>query len=224
VFAALTNLATAPTIPDTSLQGLRVGHLGGFFAEPLSASVQMAMQHAVHRMQEDGARIVPIDIDGVELAPALQFMTISTEAATALAERVRLKSERLGEDVRVRLEMASFIPGHWYLKAQRLRRQLAQRIDLAFKHCDVLICPVMRAEAPKVGKKMVEIGGQNYPLHTAVSNLTLPFNLNGSPAIALPAGVSDDGAPLSIQLVASPGKDWKLLEVAKRLETLLKQV
>lgn len=222
-FAALTNLPVSPNIPDTSLQGVRVGLLGGFFAEPLSEPVRLALQRAVRSMEKDGASIIPVDIENVELAPALQFMTISTEAAAALGERVRLRSDLLGEDVRVRLEMASFIPGHWYLKAQRLRRQLAQRIDRTLEQCDVLICPVMRAEAPKVGEQTVEIGTQSYPLHTAVSNLTLPFNLNGSPAIALPAGFSDDGAPLSIQLIAAKGKDWKLLEVSKRVETLLKQ-
>lgn len=222
VFAALTHQPANLNIPDTPLQALRVGLLGGFFAEPLSSPVQFALRRAVQLIEEDGANIIPVTIRQVELAPAIQFMTISTEAATALGDRVRDKAEHLGEDVRVRLEMASFIPGHWYLKAQRLRRQLDQCIDHAFQQCDVLICPVMRAEAPKVGDKAVEIGTQTYPLHTAVSNLTLPFNLNGSPAIALPAGFSADGAALSIQLVAAKGKDWKLLEIAKRVETLLK--
>src|SRR5690606_7867137 len=114
-----------------------------------------------------------------------------------------------------------FIPGHWYLKAQRLRRQLAQDFEQAFAQCDVLICPVMRAEAPKVGEKTVEIGGQSYPLHTAVSNLTLPFSLAGLPAIALPSGLSPGGAPHSIQRIAAQGKDWKLVDVAKRVDRLL---
>lgn len=222
VFAALTGQPVNLNIPDTPLEGLRVGLLGGFFADPLSASVQSALQRAIQLIEADGASIAPVTIKEVELAPAIQFMTISTEAAAALGDRIQYKAKHLGEDVRVRLEMASFIPGHWYLKAQRLRQQLAQRIDQAFEQCDVLISPVMRAEAPKVGNNTVEIGTQVYPLHTAVSNLTLPFNLNGSPAIALPAGFSADGAALSIQLVAAKGKDWKLLEVAKRVEALLK--
>lgn len=222
VFAALTNQPANLSIPDTPLQALRVGLLGGFFAEPLSEPVQFALRRTTQLMKEDGASIIPVTIEAMELAPAIQFMTVSTEAAAALGDRVRHKGEHLGEDVRVRLEMASFIPGHWYLKAQRLRRQLVQRIDQAFQQCDVLICPVMRTEAPKVGDTVVEIDTQTYPLHTAVSNLTLPFNLNGSPAIALPAGFSADGAALSIQLVAAKGKDWKLLEVAKRVEALLK--
>ena len=221
VFAAMTDLPAAPNVPDTALYGLKVGVLDGFFAAPLSEAVQQSLQQTVDLMEGDGASSMTVSIEGVDLAPAIYFMTVSTEAAETLGHRVRQTAEQLGEDVRVRLEMASFIPGHWYLKAQRLRQQLAQNFERAFSLCDVLVCPVMRAEAPKVGEQSVQIGSQNYPLHTAVSNLTLPFSLVGLPAIALPAGFSPEGAPLSVQLIAAPGKDWKLLEVAKRVETLL---
>lgn len=221
MFAALTDQPASPGIPDTPLHGLKLGVLGGFFADPLSESVRQSLQQTIKLMEDDGAGSTAVAIGTAELAPAIYFMTVSTEAAESLGQRVRETPEQLGEDVRVRLEMASFIPGHWYLKAQRLRRQLAQDFEQAFAQCDVLICPVMRAEAPKVGEKTVEIGGQSYPLHTAVSNLTLPFSLAGLPAIALPSGLSPDGAPLSIQLIAAQGKDWKLLEVAKRVERLL---
>ncbi|MDH5858711.1 amidase [Lampropedia aestuarii] len=220
-FAALTGLPYSPPLPDLPLQGLRVGLLGGFFAEPLSAPVRAAVQQAVQLLQRDGAQILPVEIEDVELAPAIQFMTISTEAATALGERLYDHGEQLGEDVRVRLEMASFLPGHWYLKAQRLRRLLAARTAQLFEDCDVLLCPVMRAEAPLVGAAEVTLDGHVYPLHTAVSNLTLPFSLSGVPALALPAGHAPDGAALSVQLVGALGQDWQLLRIAKRLEQLL---
>ncbi len=221
LFAAMTGLPSLPTIPDLPLDGLRVGLLGGFFAEPLSLNVRAALQGAVRAMQADGASVVPVAVRDVELAPAIQFMTISTEAATALSERLRQHGDRLGEDVRVRLEMASFLPGHWYLKAQRLREVLVEALTRTFDACDVLICPVMRAEAPRVGEAVVSIDGRDYPLHTAVSNLTLPFSLSGMPAIALPAGRAPDGAALSVQLVCPSGKDWPLLQIAQRLERLL---
>lgn len=220
-FAALTGLDTRPQLPDNTAQGLRIGRLGGFFANPLSAAVQGAMQCATGLLQHDGATLIDIDdIDGMTLAPAIQFMTISAEAATALHERLHMAGERMGEDVRVRLEMASLLPAHWYIKAQKLRRQLVDRMTALFDRCDVLICPVMRTTAPLLGETSVRIGSRDYPLHTAVSNLTLPFSLSGMPAISLPLGMSSDGAPLSVQLVGAPGRDWALLQVARRLETI----
>jgi aspartyl-tRNA(Asn)/glutamyl-tRNA(Gln) amidotransferase subunit A len=220
-FAALTSLEMPPQLPDRPIQGLRIGQLGGFFADPISEDVRGALQRAAGLLQRDGAKLM--DIDGIEdmaLAPAIQFMTISAEAATALHERLHTAGERLGDDVRVRLEMASLLPAHWYIKAQKLRRQLVNRMNAWFDDCDILLCPVMRSTAPLLGENSVRIGTRDYPLHTAVSNLTLPFSLSGMPAIALPLGVSSDGAPLSVQLVGAPGQDWALLQVARRLEIL----
>lgn len=220
-FAALTGLSALPQLPDLPLQGLRVGRLGGFFTDPISEDVQGALQHTAHLLQQDGATLNDIhEIEGIELGPAIQFMTISAEAATTQHERLCQSGERLGEDVRVRLEMASLLPAHWYIKAQRLRSQLVNRMNALFDDCDILICPVMRSTAPLLGESSVRIGSQDYPLHTAVSNLTLPFSLSGMPALSLPLGKAIDGAPLSVQLVAPPGRDWALLKVAKRLETL----
>lgn len=220
-FAALTGLSALPELPDQPLQSLRVGRLGGFFAEPVSEAVQGALQRAADLLQHNGATLIQVnEIEGIELAPAIQFMTISAEAATTQHERLCRAGERLGEDVRVRLEMASLLPAHWYIKAQKLRTRLVNRMTALFDDCDILICPVMRSTAPLLGESAVRIGAHDYPLHTAVSNLTLPFSLSGMPALSLPFGTANDGAPLSVQLIGAPGRDWALLHAAKRLETL----
>jgi amidase len=47
---------------------------------------------------------------------------------------------------------------------------------------------------------------------------TLPFNMSGQPAIALPATLSADGLPIGVQLVAAYGREDLLLQVASQLE------
>ena len=78
--------------------------------------------------------------------------------------------------------------------------------------------PVLLAHAPPVGAKRVAIGGDEYALHTAVTNLTLPFNLSGLPAISVPWKVSKDGVPICLQIIGRRGEDWRVLGVAGRLE------
>jgi len=219
-FAALTDMPTFPGLPQRSLSGLRVCVLNGFFQEPLDTDVRRALQHIQQVMRSRGALLHSDSIQGIDLAAAIQFITISTEAATSQAERLRDDGERLGEDVRVRLEMASLLPGHWYLKAQRLRRLLVQDIDRLFEQADILLSPTMRTPAPLVGETQVPIEGKAYPLHTAVSNLTMPFSLSGMPAIAIPWGKTTDGAPLSMQIAGPRGKDWEVLSVANHLSSL----
>jgi len=219
-FAALTHRPAFQGLPRRTLEGLRVGVLGGFFQAPLDTHVRAALDGIQAAMRGDGAILRDVDIEGIELAAAIQFMTISTEAATAQAELLRDDGERLGADVRVRLEMASLLPGHWFLKAQRMRTQLVAGIRQLYETCDILLCPTMRSPAPPVGAATVDIGGKAYPLHTAVSNLTLPFSLSGMPAIALPWGKTPDGVPLSMQIAGDLGQDWQVLTIAQRLEQL----
>jgi aspartyl-tRNA(Asn)/glutamyl-tRNA(Gln) amidotransferase subunit A len=118
----------------------------------------------------------------------------------------------------VRIEIGHFLPGHWYVKAQRLRRMLVDRIDAAFERADVLVSATMRAPAPCVGAGKVAIGDREFMLHTAVTHLTLPWNLAGLPAVSIPWTRSSDGVPVCVQVVAARGEDWRALAVAERLE------
>jgi aspartyl-tRNA(Asn)/glutamyl-tRNA(Gln) amidotransferase subunit A len=166
----------------------------------------------------DGARCIERDVPGAESASAIQLNTIGPEASAFHAKRLAERGDDLGEDVRVRLEMGLFFPGAWYVKAQRMRTQFVERMEAAFGEADVFICPTLRTPAPPVGASRVDIGGRDYALHTALTNLTLPFNLSGLPAIAVPWSRSKDGVPISLQIVGKRGHDWKVLAFARRLE------
>jgi aspartyl-tRNA(Asn)/glutamyl-tRNA(Gln) amidotransferase subunit A len=219
-FAALTDLPAFPGLADRALTGLRVARLGGHFEQPLVAEVRVALDTACERMRLDGAQVETVLVEGAELASAIYFVTVLGESGCEHAERLRLHAGRLGADVRVRLEIAEFVPATWYLKAQRMRRQLAGRVDALFAHADVLVCATMRAPAPRLGATGIDIDGKRYSLHAAVSDLTLPFSLTGLPTISIPWGTSGDGVPIGLQVIGAKGQDWKVLEAARRLEAL----
>lgn len=219
-FAALTEIPRFPGLRERSLEGLRVARLVGHFEHPLDPDVRNTLDCACDQMGGDGAQVETATIEGAELASAIYFVTVLGEAGCEHAERLRLNGSKLGDDVRIRLEIASFIPATWYLKAQRMRRQLADSLRVALEGADVLVCATMRAPAPRLGADAVEIHGKRYSLHAAVSDLTLPFSLSGLPAISIPWGNSRDGVPIGLQIVGPMGHDWKVLEVARRVEEL----
>jgi Asp-tRNA(Asn)/Glu-tRNA(Gln) amidotransferase A subunit family amidase len=220
LFAAMLDLHAEPQWAWRDLSGCHIVRLIGYFEQPLDPEVRAVLDNAIDALTGDLAYCTESEIEGVELSAALQFNTICAEASEVHARLLQLRAERLGEDVRVRLEIGNFLPGPWYVKAQRLRTKLAEHIDALFEHADFLICPTMRAPAPAIGAVQVEIGGHPYPLHTAVTNLTMPFNLVGLPAITVPWGRSAAGVPIGLQLVGKRGTDWQLLAVAARLEAV----
>jgi amidase len=86
---------------------------------------------------------------------------------------------------------------------------------------DVLMSPVL-AQAPIEAKRW---GEENWATSMAVNVRYAPFaapwNVASFPAMSVPAGVHPTaGTPMSVQLVAAPGKEHLLLSLAARIETL----
>jgi len=219
MFAAMLDLAQVPKWTRRDLGGVKLARLGAYFEDPLDVEVRVALDAATAAAASDGAEVIARDIEGIELGAAIRFNTISAEATAYHAERLEACAERYGEDVRVRLEIGMFLPASWYVKAQRLRRVLADRIQEVLGEADALLIPTMRAPARPVGEVRAKIGEREYALHTAVTDFTGPFNLTGMPAISIPWSRSRDGVPIAMQVVAARGQDWKVLAIARRLES-----
>lgn len=99
-----------------------------------------------------------------------------------------------------------------YLRAQRLRNLLRQRIVRALDDVDALIMPTAKVLAPRREE------ADQYLLVLAEN--CIPWSFIGLPAISLPAGLVD-GLPAGIQLVGRPDGDVALLALAHGLERLL---
>jgi Asp-tRNA(Asn)/Glu-tRNA(Gln) amidotransferase A subunit family amidase len=218
MFAAMLDLREEPPWQVEGLAGTKAVRLRGYFDQPLDQEVRCAVDDAMAALASDGAACGERSIEGLALAPAIQFNTICPEAAAVHADLLPARGGDYGEDVRVRIEIGNFLPGHWYVKAQRMRRELVDRIDAAFDTADVLVCATMRTPAPPIGANKVSIGRDEFVLHTAVTQLTLPWNLSGLPAVSIPWTRSGDGVPICVQVVARRGDDWHALAVAERLE------
>jgi Asp-tRNA(Asn)/Glu-tRNA(Gln) amidotransferase A subunit family amidase len=218
LFAAMVGLRGPAPWVYPSLVGRRLCRLTGYFDEPLNVEVRSAVDEAMTAAQADGGVCVESQVEGAEAASAIQFMTLASEASAVHAERLRQRGQLFGEDVRARIEAGQFIPAHWYVKAQRLRRRLADAIDAAFGDADALVCPTMRVPAPLVGETRVRIGASDFALHTAVTQLTMPFNLSGLPAISIPWKSTAEGVPICLQVIGRLGADWRTLAIAGRLE------
>jgi amidase len=99
-------------------------------------------------------------------------------------------------------------------------RRVLDRYRAWFTDHDLLLSPTLAQPPLRVGAY------RGKGLARTVLGLTayMPFpphlNLVGFPAASVPAGTTEDGLPLGVQLAAAPGGEALLLSVARQLETV----
>ncbi len=93
--------------------------------------------------------------------------------------------------------------GHYYGKAQNLRRRLRAAYGAALASYDLLMLPTTVMKASPIPAKDAPVQEITRRSWEPTRN-TCPFNATGHPAISIPCGMSD-GLPVGLMLV---GKHW----------------
>lgn len=100
----------------------------------------------------------------------------------------------------------------------RLRRSYHEYAR-CFENVDVVLSPVLSHTTPPLGNISPEVEFEAlFARLMQYVGFTPWANASGGPAISLPAGISGDCLPLSIQLFANHGAERTLLELAYELE------
>ncbi|NEA99181.1 amidase family protein [Streptomyces sp. SID13726] len=147
---------------------------------------------------------------------SLGFTSLSTWTAGTSVDAAGLDPRLLARRTRVHAAV-----GRRFVKTVRTgraRQELRERLEPFFAEHDVLVMPALARRSPK-SEPWHERGWlRNVLINTNYSPLTPPWNLTGWPAMSVPLGTLPSGAPTAVQLVARPGSETVLLEVAEELE------
>jgi amidase len=117
-------------------------------------------------------------------------------------------------------QMATRINGADYVRATQTAHRLGRQMAAFHAHYDVLLTPALAMLPPKLGwiDMMMDDVDEYWRRVFTFSPFTVWFNITGQPAIVLPLGQSDQGLPLSVQLVAPYGDEATLFRLASQLE------
>ncbi|MGD9713039.1 MAG: amidase [Thermomicrobiales bacterium] len=89
-----------------------------------------------------------------------------------------------------------------------------------FTRYDLLLTPTLPCEAFPVGQACPDAIAGQPTTYLGWTTFTYPFNLTGSPAATVPAGFTESGLPVGLQIVGRRGADALVLSAAAAFERL----
>ncbi|CAG1771467.1 amidase [uncultured bacterium] len=218
------------------LKGLRIGLPKEFFADGLDAGVAKVVQEAIDQYRKLGAETVEVSLPNTQLSIPVYYVLAPAEASSNLsrydgvryghraAEYTDLldmycksRAEGFGAEVKRRILVGTYVlsAGYYdayYLKAQQLRRLIAQDFEQAFQQCDVIMGPAAPGTAFKSGEKTDD------PVAMYLEDLyTIAVNLAGLPGMSVPAGFSN-GLPVGLQIIGNYFSEARMLNIGHQYQ------
>jgi aspartyl-tRNA(Asn)/glutamyl-tRNA(Gln) amidotransferase subunit A len=128
--------------------------------------------------------------------------------------------QEMGRTLVMSLDHARSISMADHIEAQNVRTELNQIMEGIFEQFHLLLTPTMPTEAfGAKGPPPSEIDGHPIPLLGAVA-FTYPFNLSGHPAASVPAGLSENGLPVGLQIIGPRHRDDLVLQASYAYEQI----
>ena len=193
-----------------SRQPLRVGVLQGYFDPPEFSDATQVVDTCAKALAAAGARVDYCQLELAEAGRSAAFLITNMEGANLHYEKVIAQAEAFDADTRDRFIAGSLLPGAWYLRAQRLRRQYAQQAAQLFGHYDVLLAPATPIRAPLLGQKTMRMGASELNVRANLGYFTQPISCIGLPVICAPLLQADSNGPapaLGVQIIAAPWRE-----------------
>jgi aspartyl-tRNA(Asn)/glutamyl-tRNA(Gln) amidotransferase subunit A len=193
--------------------------------------VGKVVQEAIAQYRKLGAEIVDISLPNTMLSIPVYYVLAPAEASSNLSryDGVRYghraaeygdlmdmycksRAEGFGAEVKRRIMIGTYVlsAGYYdahYLKAQQIRRLIAQDFTEAFKKCDIIMGPTAPSTAFKAGEKADD------PVSMYLQDIyTIAVNLAGLPGMSIPAGFANN-LPVGLQIIGNYFDEARMLNV-----------
>jgi amidase/aspartyl-tRNA(Asn)/glutamyl-tRNA(Gln) amidotransferase subunit A len=188
------------------VHGLRIGVLGGYFAQHAGLAAREAVALAARAL---GAAEAPaVEWPDAAMGRAAAFIITASEGGNLHLDDLRTRVEDFEPLSVDRFLSGVMQPAAWYLRAQRFRRHYREQVNALFARWDLLIAPATPQAAPLIGTEWLDINGTRHPCRPAMGLLTQPVSFAGCPVVAAPLWPGGTGGlPIGVQLIAAPWRE-----------------
>ena len=229
------------TLPDFFVPTLiespkRIGVIKEFMTEDVDADVRARVTEYIEAMKTKGHTVEEVSLPMVKYALGIYYIVVPAEISSNLGRYdgirygARAEASSLGEvyglsrdqgfmpENKRRIMIGSYVLSSgffdaYYLQAQKARTLLINEFNKIFESFDVIVGPVAPTPAFKLGENTED------PVKMYLADImTVPASLAGLPAVSVPAGVTNEGLPVGVQLIGPRKSDALLLALAKEGE------
>lgn len=222
---------------DKPVEGLRIGVPHEYFAEGLDPEVRAAIEEGIDALRATGCTVKPVSLPHTRYAIPTYYLVATAEASANLArfDGVRYgyrsaasenlsamyshsRDEGFGAEVKRRILLGTYAlsAGYYdayYLKAQQVRRLLAEEFLRAFTEVDAIVTPTAPTAAFKLGEKTGD------PLAMYLADIyTVTASLAGICGVTVPCGKTQAGLPVGMQVLATHLNEGTAFRVARAVE------
>ncbi len=225
-----------PSFVGQPVKGLKIGVPKEYRVDGMPAEIEQLWAQGVEWLKEAGCEIVEVSLPHTRYALPAYYIIAPAEASSNLARydgmRFGLRvdgdtlndvyegtrGEGFGAEVKRRILMGTYVlsAGYYdayYLKAQKVRRRIADDFATAFQTVDALLTPTAPSAAFGLGDRTSD------PVAMYLNDIfTVTVNLAGLPGMSIPAGLDAKGLPLGLQLIGRPLDEGTLFSLGRALE------
>ncbi|HSC18962.1 MAG TPA: Asp-tRNA(Asn)/Glu-tRNA(Gln) amidotransferase subunit GatA [Rhizomicrobium sp.] len=222
---------------DNGVKGLRVGIPKEYRIGGAPPEIDALWQRGAEWLKAQGAEIIDVSLPHSKYALPAYYIVAPAEASSNLARYdgvryghramgaqdlielyERSRAEGFGAEVKRRVLIGTYVlsAGYYdayYTRAQKIRTLIKRDFEQAFEKCDLLLTPATPGPAFALGEK------SNDPVSMYLNDVfTVTVNLAGLPAIAVPAGLTDNSLPLGLQVIGKAFDEATVLRAGRSIE------
>jgi aspartyl-tRNA(Asn)/glutamyl-tRNA(Gln) amidotransferase subunit A len=217
---------------EQPLAGLKIGLLQEFFEKGLDPENERCVRAALAVYEKLGATLIEVSLPNLGLSVPAYYVVAPAECSSNLARfdgvrfghrakdpkdlmdlYKRSRGEGFGPEVKRRIMTGTYVlsAGYYdafYIKAQKVRRLIANDFERAFGQVDVVMGPTTPTAAFALGAKMDD------PITMYLNDIyTIGANLAGLPAMSIPCGMVQN-LPVGLQIIGRHFAEDRLLSTA----------
>ena len=197
------------------LNGLKLAYPRSFFAtvDGISPEVIAGIDRAVQDLARLGATVEEIKLPDYELFNACGRVILTAEAYAVHEENLIKRGGDYGRLSYQRMMPGAIVSAADLIQALRMRRELYEVLARVLEDHDAIVtvnalAPAIRLDAFPVDATL------RTPGHT------IPFNVTGHPALAVPTGFAKSGLPIGLQIIGRPFDEPTVLRIGAAYESV----